>query len=73
MHRGSREMVSARQTEQGVDKAAVESLEEKRGLRRQWDKRQTDENTQMVHQLTAGWGIKSANTMKQSADRLALE
>lgn len=32
-----------------------------------------DGNTQTVQQLTAGWGITAANTMKQSADRLAAE
>lgn len=35
-HKGGKEMVSARQTEQGVDEGAVESsLEEKKGPRRQ--------------------------------------
>lgn len=32
-----------------------------------------DGNTQTVQQLTAGWGIAAANTMKQSADRVAAE
>lgn len=48
---------------------------ERRGPREQAmrQKRDRRENTQTVHQLTAGWGIESANTMKQSVDRLAAE
>lgn len=70
--RRRRRVQTDRQRAQGMASSETGGRGRKRLAGNETKDRQTG-TLRRVHQLTAGRGIESANTMKQSADRLAAE